>query len=148
MCGRELPAQPLLEGPPVVVASRLQLDQHGDFVLYAFAREQNLEFVDGPALPDERFHRTRVDVGPANELHVVPASLDTTVIDVAGPPAAARRVRNSHDEILGAITNQGDEPAPEGRDDALGAFAVGQGTIAVVLDRFLDEMILDDVRSA
>ena len=57
-------------------------------------------------------------------------------------------VRDLHDEVVGAVPDQRDESAAEGGDYTLGAFAVRDGTVAFVVQRLLDEVVLDDVRAA
>src|SRR5262249_12122908 len=111
----QIPAQPLAELGPSDLAVRLELEAHSNLVanIVLVAPNVDLELVDRVVLADYRFHRARVDVGAADELHVVPTAADTTVIDIARAPASTVAVRNAHHDVSGAVADKRDKAAAE-----------------------------------
>src|SRR5260370_12957521 len=106
----------------------LELHLDGDLVAYVVrAPEIDLELVDSVVLAHDRLDRAGIDVGTADQLHVVPAPADAAQINVAGAPAGtdARGLLERH--VAGTIADQRDEAAPERRHDALAKLAVGDG---------------------
>ena len=110
--------------------------------------EVDLELVDPVAPPDDLLDRARVDVGPADELHVVDAPADAAVVDVEGPPAGAGRRGHAADEVARPVAQDGNEAAAEGGHHALAQLAVGHRLVGRGVDDLLEVVVLDDVRAA
>ena len=74
---------------PLVAGFGLELDLDGDLVAALAAAENDLELLDLAVLADDGLDGARIDVGAADDLHVVRAAEDAALVDVAGAPAAA-----------------------------------------------------------
>ena len=132
----------------IALSRRGALDEHLDLVaLVAHGVEVDLELVDAVAPPDDLLDRARVDVRPADDLHVVDAPADAAVVDVEGPPAAAGGRGHAADEIARPVAQDRHEATPEGGDDALALLAVGDRLVGLGVEHLLEEVVLDDVRA-
>src|SRR5690348_7789115 len=148
MGGGELVRQLFAQRWPLVLTPRLHLDLDRDLVADIVTPDVDLELVNGVVFANERLDRAWVDIGAANELHVVPAASDATLIDVTGAAAVAGGIGNFQYHVFGAIAQHGNETAPERGHDPLAQFTVWHRLARLGIDDLFDEMVLDDMRSA
>src|SRR5437899_9331682 len=129
--------------------SRFDLDLYRDFVLEVLLPPDiDLKLINRCILTNNSFYSTWIDVGAANELHVVPTSPDTTTIEVPGTSTRAGASRNFHDHILRAISNNRNETPSEGGHHTLAKFSIAYWLITLGSEHLFDEMIFDDMGTA
>src|SRR5215212_7571527 len=126
-----------------------ELHLHLDLVADPVGRvEPHLELLDVGDAANDRLDRAGVDVGAADDLHVVHAPADAAVVDVERAPAVAAACLDLADQVARPVAQDGDEPASERGHHALAEPAVADRLAGRGIDDLLDVVVLDDVRPA